>query len=1068
MEEKNFRPQLLVHSRNNNDEVEVLKVKLKEERELFEKEKQQFEEERKIIFDSLNKIVGSGSANIGKNIVKALKKAEKYNSKSYVNSISQQLNNVNSSNSNNSNNSNNTVNNNIASNGIGTPFNVKHNVHVDFDYKWTSNENLEEVFQFQEQLGTGSYGSVHRAINKDTGFELAVKVIPIKDSEEIEKEISILKKCKSSNIVSYYGSCQQGENLWILMEYCNIGSIRDLLETTEKTLNEKQVSIVVQQALKGLHYLHQNQIIHRDIKAANILLTDDSGVKLADFGVSAVLDDVMGSSTTFIGTPLWMAPEIIQKKPYNNKCDIWSLGISIIEMIEGFPPHWSMPPARAMLMIPNKPPPALTKAHHYSKELNDFLSLCCQKDPEKRPSALDLLTHPFLAQTSTSHEVLKPIMDECLKKNQSLRKKKNELQSGNIIPPAVPIKKALNESNNNQPLSSSPSNNVNNSKYNKKESSKSNGQPNSLDEAQSFNTFILKSTVGSEESSSNEDCFDTMILKDDGPTDSKTTIPAFIAALKKTIGKENSIASIVPEHQSPSNINSKLKTFEPINSANPTPTPPSSAATTSSSDNEVLINQIKKELIKDFNDTMKQYINEQLTTMKEDLLKEISKLITNNNSKPLNAFNQQLSAAGPPLVTSSNNSPSSPSIFKKFPSPPPVPTIPNKQPTSSPIPIPKTTVSTTTSFVPSSSFVSPLPSSPLPSSPLGSSPLTSVNTPNKPPINYRKSREIEQSSLSTSTGSLNTRPPSPRNSMNNRPPSPKTFGNRPPSPKLNNRPNSPSNRPLSPKNSLDKANSAALSDDFVPNSPSTRPRPVPPPRHPSKQSPKRAPSPSSKRLSLSPTSISSPVNKPISSSAPSLSSLSIAASTSSISAPNLSSNTPPLSVPQSPNTNNINNKDRAPPPLPPPRSISTPTKTPINSNSSNQLSKSPGSPYVPPRTTTASSSTPIVIKRSSTTISPMLISTNSPKPISSRPPASTPPQPISTTTPQPSSLKNSDGSSSSSSGSSLSISSNTPTTQSTTKAINDGNSSVSSSKSQTIGRKTVLQVKSIFSPLKKQ
>lgn len=534
-------------------EIEVLRQQLKEEREQLDRDKTQFDEDRKIIFDSLSKCIGSGSANIGKNISKALKKAEKVSAKkqnnsssgsnhSSIPSASIEISNLTSSSS-------------QIGQSIGTPFNVQHKVHVDFDYKWTSGQDFNQVFEFLETLGTGSYGTVHKAIHKDTNFTLATKVIPIQDSEEIEKEISILKKCKSPNIVSYFGSCHQGENLWILMDYCSLGSIRDMLDLSQKTLSEKQVAVVVQQALKGLHYLHSNQIIHRDIKAANILLNDDATVKLADFGVSAQLDDAMSKSTDFIGTPLWMPPEIIQKKPYNNKVDLWSLGITIIEMLESYPPYWKMPPTRAMLMIPNKQAPTLTNPSQYSKELNDFLSLCCQKDPEKRPSALELLSHPWMAANSqlSNIDVLRPIIDECLKKASAKKKKTAELQ-----------KKASAAA-------------ANGSSKDKKDS-KGSAASEELDEAESFNTFILKTNNNNHnnnnnnDSSSSEDEFDcgTMITKDDDQdTKATTTIPAFIAALKKTLTQENQVSRSPPSNPLPpipNGVHNKLNSSNSNNS----------------------------------------------------------------------------------------------------------------------------------------------------------------------------------------------------------------------------------------------------------------------------------------------------------------------------------------------------------------------------------------------------------------------------------------------------------------------------------------------------------------------
>ncbi|EFA85850.1 putative protein serine/threonine kinase [Heterostelium album PN500] len=302
---------------------------------------------------------------------------------------------------------------------ISAPYSVVHKMHVDFDLKWTGHND----FVLDEKLGDGAYGSVYKGTHKDLGFTLAIKVIEIKESEaqSLQNEINILKNCKSSNIVSYFGSLQNEDKIWILMDFCSLGSIRDIIESTEKTLNESQISFVVKNTLKGLIYLHNQNIIHRDIKAANILLTDQSEVKLADFGVSEKLSDFDDQSKEMIGTPLWMAPEVILKKNYDYKADIWSLGITIIEMADGLPPHMDMNPMRAMKMVPIWSPPTFSEPKKWSPLLNDFLSKCLMKDPEKRLSPKELLNHPFLKKTK-GPEVLGDLIHQVLR----LKKKKHD------------------------------------------------------------------------------------------------------------------------------------------------------------------------------------------------------------------------------------------------------------------------------------------------------------------------------------------------------------------------------------------------------------------------------------------------------------------------------------------------------------------------------------------------------------------------------------------------------------------------------------------------------------------
>eukprot|EP01113_Clastostelium_recurvatum_P032515 TRINITY_DN4190_c0_g1_i8.p1 TRINITY_DN4190_c0_g1~~TRINITY_DN4190_c0_g1_i8.p1 ORF type:complete len:587 (-),score=130.72 TRINITY_DN4190_c0_g1_i8:28-1788(-) len=326
---------------------------------------------------------------------------------------------------------------------VSAPFNIKHKVHVDPDYKW-SGQNPEEVFELLDKLGEGAFGSVYKARHRDTHFTIAIKMVEIESMimtkgdkggggsslDELEKEISILKSCRSTNIVSYYGSCSNGPSqLWILMDYCASGSVRDLIETGDDALNEDELSVVALGALKGLAYLHAQHIVHRDVKAANILVAEDATVKIADFGVSAQLAPRMDTLRATLseaghdshapvtqgitGTPLWMAPEIIMEQDYDNKCDIWSLGITMIEMGDGRPPYSDIFPLRAMMMIPMKPPPTMKDTTKWSPELNDFVAKCLHKDPSQRPSAMQLLAHPFIAKAlvKKSSEVLKKRME---------------------------------------------------------------------------------------------------------------------------------------------------------------------------------------------------------------------------------------------------------------------------------------------------------------------------------------------------------------------------------------------------------------------------------------------------------------------------------------------------------------------------------------------------------------------------------------------------------------------------------------------------------------------------------
>jgi len=229
--------------------------------------------------------------------------------------------------------------------------------------------------------------------------------------DEILNEIKIMKQCRSSYIISYYGSYFKENELWIVMEFCGAGSVSDLMRITDKTMNEEQISVILKDALKGLIYLHSKRKIHRDIKAGNILLNNKGEGKLADFGVSGQLSDTMAKRQTVIGTPFWMAPEVIQEVGYDVKADLWSLGITAIEMAEGKPPYSNIHPMRAIFMIPSRPPPKLTEPDKWSKEFNDFIAQCLTKNPEQRPSASDLLKHNFIAKAKTT-AVLSVIIEE--------------------------------------------------------------------------------------------------------------------------------------------------------------------------------------------------------------------------------------------------------------------------------------------------------------------------------------------------------------------------------------------------------------------------------------------------------------------------------------------------------------------------------------------------------------------------------------------------------------------------------------------------------------------------------
>jgi len=290
----------------------------------------------------------------------------------------------------------------------------------------------EEVFDLVEEIGKGSYGTVHRAILREDGeLEVAIKKV-ILDSElhDIIKEIAIMQQCESPFVVRYYGSYFANQSLWIVMEYCGGGSISDLLRARKQPLDEESISVVLTDTLRGLDYLHEQRKIHRDVKCGNILLTTDGFSKLADFGVAGQLTETQSKRDTLIGTPFWMAPEVIQEIGYDCLADIWSLGITSIEMAEMKPPYADLHPMRAIFYIPMNPAPTFSKPAEQSPEFIDFVKRCLDKNPSQRASAADLIQHQFVTQANITHG--RERLLEIIRQGAEIKKRKYSKQPKNF------------------------------------------------------------------------------------------------------------------------------------------------------------------------------------------------------------------------------------------------------------------------------------------------------------------------------------------------------------------------------------------------------------------------------------------------------------------------------------------------------------------------------------------------------------------------------------------------------------------------------------------------------------
>lgn len=247
--------------------------------------------------------------------------------------------------------------------------------------------SVHQLYKRLETVGKGAYGSVSKGIHIPTGNVVALKIINLDTADDdvgdIQREVALLTQLRDApNITQYYGCYMDGPRVWIVMELAQGGSVLSLMKASkDNCLEEKFVSVIIREVLIGLSYLHKVPVIHRDMKAANILVTAAGKVMICDFGVSALLATASSKRNTLTGTPYWMAPEVVQAVPaYDTKADIWSLGIMIYEMVKGTPPHSNLDKFKVMDVIPRVKPPRLTDAEA-GKDMRDFMSFCLKEVP---------------------------------------------------------------------------------------------------------------------------------------------------------------------------------------------------------------------------------------------------------------------------------------------------------------------------------------------------------------------------------------------------------------------------------------------------------------------------------------------------------------------------------------------------------------------------------------------------------------------------------------------------------------------------------------------------------------
>ncbi|KAL5287300.1 MAP4K1 family protein [Megaselia abdita] len=316
-----------------------------------------------------------------------------------------------------------------------------------------SRRNPQDEYELIQKIGSGTYGDVYKAKRLQSNDLAAIKVIKLEPGDDIQiiqQEILMMRDCRHPNIIAYFGSYFRPDKLWIAMEYCGGGSLQDIYQSTGP-LNEQQIAYMSRETLKGLEYLHMKGKMHRDIKGANILLTESGDVKLADFGVSAQITATINKRKSFIGTPYWMAPEVAaveRKGGYNQLCDIWACGITAIELAELQPPMFDLHPMRALFLMSKSgfKPPTLKDKEKWSPTFHNFIKTALTKNPKKRPTAERLLQHPFVSM-DMSVRVAKELLQKYLSPNQFYFYSDNDEEGMVNVPHRIVNKMTSSKSN---------------------------------------------------------------------------------------------------------------------------------------------------------------------------------------------------------------------------------------------------------------------------------------------------------------------------------------------------------------------------------------------------------------------------------------------------------------------------------------------------------------------------------------------------------------------------------------------------------------------------------------------